>query len=178
MAENTETSDAVDPEDVRLEKLAPPAGSRRSRRRVGRGIGSGHGKTAGRGTKGLGARSGGGVRPGFAGGQMPKYMQAPKLRGNNRKMSMPMGPFRTHTVGVNVSALNVFDAGTVVDIAALSERGLVKNNANRGYPVKILGDGELDRALTVRADAFSASARAKIEAAGGTATLVSDETLT
>lgn len=176
MAENTETPETVDPEDVRLEKLAPPPGSKKARRRVGRGIGSGHGKTSGRGTKGLGARSGGSVRPGFAGGQMPKYMQQPKLRGNNRKMSMPMGPFRTHTIGINVSALNVFDAGSVVDIAALTERGLVKNNANRGYPVKILGDGELDRALTVQADAFSASARAKIEAAGGTAALVSDET--
>ena len=176
MADVPESPESVDPEDVRLEKLAPPQGSTARRRRIGRGIGSRRGKTAGRGTKGLGARSGSGVRPGFAGGQMPQYMQQPKLRGNNRKMSMPMGPFRTHTIGVNVSALNVFEAGSVVDIAALTERGLVKNNANRGYPVKILGDGELDKALTVRADAFSSSARAKIEAAGGTATLVSDET--
>lgn len=175
MVDESATPEPVDPADVRLEKLAPRPGSTKARRRIGRGIGSGHGKTSGRGTKGLGARSGGGVRAGFAGGQMPQYMQQPKLRGNNRKMSMPMGPFRTHTIGVNVSALNVFDAGSVVDIAALTERGLVKNNANRGYPVKILGDGEIDRALTVTADAFSASARAKIEAAGGTVALTSEE---
>ena len=164
----------IDPEDVRLENLGPRPGARTRRKRVGRGIGSGHGKTAGRGTKGLGARSGGGVRPGFQGGQMPVYMQQGKLRGPNRKMSMPFGPFRTHTVAVNVGKLTIFDAGTVVDVDALVEAGLVKNNANRGYPVKILGGGEIDRALTVRADQFSASARQKIEAAGGTAETLGD----
>jgi large subunit ribosomal protein L15 len=90
-------------------------------------------------------------------------------------MSMPMGPFRTHVVAVNVGRLNVFAPGSVVDPAVLAERGLVKNNANRGYPVKILGGGELEHALTVRADAFSPGARAKIEAAGGTAEVTSAE---
>ncbi|MDH3226685.1 MAG: uL15 family ribosomal protein, partial [Thermoleophilia bacterium] len=87
----------------------------------------------------------------------------------------PFGPFRTHTVAVNVGKLNVFEAGSVVDIDALVEAGLVKNNANRGYPVKILGGGEIDRALTVRVDAFSASAKAKIEAVGGSAELPREE---
>src|SRR5689334_19741640 len=151
-------------EDVRLESLAPPPGSRRPRKRVGRGIGSGVGKTSGRGQKGLGSRSGGGVRVGYQGGQMPIYMQQGKLRGSNRKMSMPMGPFRTHTLEVNVGRLAVFEPGSVVDVEALTQRGLVKNNLSRGWPVKILAKGELDRALTVRAHAFSAAARAKIEA--------------
>jgi large subunit ribosomal protein L15 len=157
------------PEDVRLDRLAPLPGSRHARKRVGRGIGSGHGKTSGRGQKGLGARSGGGVREGYRGGQMPIYMQQGKMRGSNRKMSMPMGPFRTHSVGVNVSRLAVFEPNSVVDPEALAARGLVKNNANRDWPVKILAKGEIDRPLTVRAHAFSAAARAKIEAAGGTA---------
>lgn len=165
----------VDPADVRLERLGPNPGARHPRKRVGRGQGSGHGKTSGRGTKGLGARAGGGVRPGYQGGQIPLYMQQGKLRGSNKKMSMPMGPFRTHTVPVNVGRLDVFEAGSVVDAEALVEAGIVKNNANRAWPIKILGEGELDRALTVRADAFSAGARAKIEAAGGTAELVGGE---
>jgi large subunit ribosomal protein L15 len=174
MAERDETRPVVpvDPETVRLESLAPPPGSRRPRKRIGRGIGAGGGKTAGRGHKGYGARSGGGVRVGYAGGQMPLYMQQGKLRGGNRKMSMPTGPFRTHAIAVNVGRLQVFEAGSVVDLAALGERGLVKNNASRGWPVKILAKGDLDRALTVRAHAFSAAARAKIEAAGGRAELI------
>jgi large subunit ribosomal protein L15 len=90
-------------------------------------------------------------------------------------MSMPMGPFRTNTVPVNVGRLDVFEPGSVVDLDSLVAAGLVKNNANRAWPVKILGEGEIDRALTVRADAFSASARAKIEAAGGTVELVGGE---
>lgn len=165
----------VDPEDVRLEKLGPNPGATHPRKRVGRGHGSGHGKTSGRGTKGLGARSGGKVRPGYQGGQMPLYMQQGKLRGPHKKMSMPMGPFRTHTVPVNVGRLNVFEAGSVVDAAALAAAGLVKNNDNRAWPIKILGEGELDRALTVQADAFSASAIAKIEAAGGTVVVLAPE---
>ena len=165
----------VDADALRLENLAPPAGSRRPRKRVGRGIGSGNGKTAGRGTKGLGSRSGGGVRPGYTGGQMPVYMQQGKVRGPNHKKSMPMGPFRTFTVPVNVGQLEVFEAGAVVDVPALEARGLVKNNANRDHPVKILAEGELTRALTVRAHAFSAAARAKIEAAGGTAEVLGQE---
>lgn len=174
MAESDTTTDAaVDAENIRMEKLGPNSGSRKNRKRVGRGEGSGHGKTSGRGTKGLGARSGGGVRPGFTGGQMPLYMQQGKLRGPNKKMSMPMGPFRTHTVPVNVGSLAVFPAGSVVDEAALVDKGLVKNNSNRGWPIKILGDGEIGVALTVRADAFSRSAQAKIEAAGGTVEVLS-----
>jgi len=159
-------------EDVRLDRLSPRPGAKRARKRVGRGIGSGTGKTSGRGQKGLGARAGKGVRPGFQGGQMPIYMQQGKLRGPNRKMSMPMGPFRTHAVAVNVGRLSVFEAGATVDPAALAERGLVKNNANRGWPVKLLAEGEIDRALTVRVHAVSAAARAKIEAAGGTVELI------
>jgi large subunit ribosomal protein L15 len=162
-------------EDLRLESLRPPAGSRRARKRIGRGIGSGTGKTSGRGQKGLGARSGGGVRLGYRGGQMPIYMQQGKLRGSNRKMSMPMGPFRTHSIPINVGRLTVFEAGSVVDLEALVARGLVKNNANRDWPVKILAKGDLDRALTVRAHAFSGAARAKIEAAGGTAEIIGEE---
>jgi len=165
----------VDPERIRLEFLTPLPGSRRPRKRIGRGPGSGTGKTCGRGTKGFGSRSGGGVREGYAGGQMPAYMQQAKLRGPNHKKSMPMGPFRTNSVPVNVGQLGVFEAGSVVDIDALTARGLVKNNTNRAWPVKILAAGEIDRALTVRANAFSAAAKAKIEAAGGTAEVIGSE---
>lgn len=161
-------------EDIRLDQLSPRPGAKRPRKRIGRGIGSGTGKTSGRGQKGLGARSGGGVRPGYQGGQVPIYMQQGKLRGSNRKMSMPMGPFRTHSVPVNVGSLSVFDAGSTVDVAALEAAGLVKNNANRAWPVKLLANGEIDRALTVRVDAVSAAARAKIEAAGGTVELIGE----
>ena len=101
-----------------------------------------------------------------------RYMQQGKLRGSNRKMSMPMGPFRTHSVPVNVGRLTVFEAGATVDPEALAERGLVKNNANRDWPVKLLAGGDIDRALTVRVHAASAAARAKIEAAGGTVELI------
>ena len=173
MAENPEIPESA-PEDIRLDRLAPRPGARRARKRVGRGIGSGTGKTAGRGQKGLGSRAGGGVRPGYQGGQMPIYMQQGKLRGSNRKMSMPMGPFRTHSVPVNVGRLTIFDAGTTVDPEALAARGLIKNNANRDWPVKILAEGDLDRALTVRAHAVSAAARVKIEAAGGTVELIGE----
>ncbi|MGD9696017.1 MAG: 50S ribosomal protein L15 [Thermoleophilia bacterium] len=157
---------------MRLDRLAPRPGAKRARKRIGRGIGSGTGKTSGRGQKGLGARAGGGVRDGYQGGQMPVYMQQGKLRGSNRKMSMPMGPFRTHSVPVNVGSLSVFDPGATVDIEALTAKGLVKNNANRGWPVKILAGGEIDRPLTVRVDAISEAARTKIEAAGGTVELI------
>jgi large subunit ribosomal protein L15 len=165
----------VDPNQIRLESLAPRPGSRHPRKRIGRGPGSGMGKTSGRGMKGLGARSGGGVRPGYTGGQIPAYMQQAKQRGPNHKKSMPFGPFRTHTVPVNVSQLEVFDAGSVVDVAALEARGIVKNNLHRQWPIKILAEGELGRALTVRAHAFSAAAKAKIEAAGGTAEVIGSE---
>jgi large subunit ribosomal protein L15 len=148
--------------------LAPNPGSRRPRKRVGRGIGSGTGKTSGRGQKGAGSRSGYSRDDGKSGGQMPLHMQKGKLRGPNHKKSMPMGPHRTFTLPVNVQQLDVFEAGTVVDVELLTARGIVKNNTNRAWPVKILAKGEIDRALTVRAHAFSDSAKAKIEAAGGT----------
>lgn len=163
---------AVDPDDVRLENLAPRPGSRRKRKRIGRGPGSGHGKTSGRGQKGQGSRSGKGPIETFQGGQTPIHMQKGKLRGPNHKKSMPFGPFRTHTIPVNVGSLGVFGAGTVVDVEALEARGLVKGNRNRRWPVKILAQGDLDRALVVRAHQFSAGARAKIEAAGGTVEVI------
>lgn len=170
-AEPNEIS-TVDPELIRLEHLAPNPGSKRPRKRIGRGIGSGHGKTSGKGMKGLNSRAGGGVRPGYQGGQMPVYMQQGKLRGPNHKKSLPFGPFRTHTVPVNVGRLDIFDAGSVVDIEALETAGLVKNNRNRAWPVKILAGGEIDRPLTVRAHQVSEAAKAKIEAAGGTVELI------
>lgn len=166
------TTAPVDPSDVRLENLAPRPGSRRNRKRIGRGPGSGHGKTSGRGQKGQGSRSGKGPIESFQGGQMPIHMQKGKLRGPNHKKSMPFERFRTHTMAVNVGRLSVFDAGSVVDISALEERGLVNGNTNRLWPVKILAKGDIDRALTVRAHAFSEGAKAKIEAAGGTAEVI------
>jgi large subunit ribosomal protein L15 len=176
MADETTPAVPVDLDKVRLESLSPLPGSRRPRKRIGRGTGSGTGKTSGRGQKGQGSRSGGGPRPGYEGGQMPVYMQQGKLRGSNRKMSMPMGPHRTFTVPVNVGEIaKRFEAGAVVDVEALETVGLVKNNANRGYPVKVLAKGDLEHALTIRAHAFSAGARAKIEAAGGTAEVIGGE---
>jgi large subunit ribosomal protein L15 len=173
MAERTDIPETP-AEEISLDRLSPRPGAKRPRKRVGRGIGSGTGKTSGRGQKGLGARSGGGVRPGYIGGQIPIYMQQGKLRGPNRKMSMPMGPFRTHSVPVNVGALSVFEAGATVDLESLAAKGLIKNNANRAWPVKILAGGDIDRALTVRVEAVSAAARAKIEAAGGTVELIAE----
>lgn len=171
MSENEATT-VVDPEDVRLENLAPRPGARKPRKRIGRGPGSGTGKTSGRGHKGQGARSGKGPLETFQGGQVPLHMQKGKLRGPNHKKSMPFERFRTHSIPVNVGSLAAFDAGSVVDVAALEARGLVKGNANRRWPVKILANGDLDRALTVRAHAFSAGAKAKIEAAGGTTEVI------
>lgn len=169
---DAEATPEVDPNDVRLEKLAPNPGARRKRKRIGRGPGSGHGKTSGRGHKGQGARSGMGPVETFQGGQTPIHMQKGKLRGSNHKKSMPFERFRTHVIPINVGSLMRFDAGSVVDVAALEATGLVKGNKNRKYPVKILAEGDLDRALTVRAHAFSAGAKAKIEAAGGTVEVI------
>ncbi|MGB1711139.1 MAG: 50S ribosomal protein L15 [Miltoncostaeaceae bacterium] len=170
------TGAGVDPEDVRLESLGPNPGSRHRRKRVGRGPGSGKGKTCGRGTKGAGARSGPGPRPGYQGGSIPLHMQKGKLRGPNHKKSMPIGPFRTSSVPVNVGALaNAFAAGDVVDVEVLAARGLVKNNSNRDYPVKLLAGGEISHALTVRVNQASAAAVAKVEAAGGRVELVGTE---
>jgi large subunit ribosomal protein L15 len=157
-------------EEKGLHTLSPSKGATKVRKRVGRGPGSGTGgHRAGRGQKGQNSRSGGGVRPGFEGGQMPVYMRVAKLRGSNKKMSMPMGPFRTHTLPVNVSQLAQFEAGTEVTPDLLKQAGVLKHLK---HPVKILGQGELAVKLTVVAHAVSDSARTKIEAAGGTVQLI------
>ena len=146
-----------------------PAQKRRARKRVGRGLGSGKGRYSGRGIKGQKARSGSNkMRPGFEGGQMPLYMRLGKQRGPYSKDAMPMGPHRTSTVPVNLTVLEQkFEDGDEVTLEALVERGVIKNT---GTDVKILGQGELKKKLTVTAHRFSASAREKIEKAGGTAT--------
>ena len=160
----------LSPEDVSLGTLRPKKGSRRPRKRLGRGPGTGHGKTSGRGHKGAGARSGSKTRVNFEGGQNPLHMRMRKLRGPNKKMSMPFEPFRTHTQHVNLDDLaRRFDDGASVDLAALKRTGLA---TKRDVPVKILGRGELDKKLTVHAHKFSKSARERIESAGGTCQLV------
>jgi large subunit ribosomal protein L15 len=156
----------IDPKDVGLHSLRPAPGSRRPRKRVGRGEGSGVGKTAGRGHKGAGARSGSKVRPGFEGGQMPIHMRLRKLRGPHMKKSMPFERFRTKTQPVNLRDLEArFDDGAEVTPETLARAGLA---TRKGVPVKVLGDGELSKKLTVRAHRFSKTARERIEAAGGT----------
>lgn len=142
---------------MKLHELAPPAGAHRKRRRIGRGLGSGRGTTAGKGTKGQKARSGGGVSPHFEGGQLPLVKKLPYRRGFTNVN-------RVEYQAVNLADLKKFPAGATVDLAVLIGAGLVKNERER---VKILGTGDLDRALTVTAHRFSASARQKIEAAGG-----------
>ncbi len=155
---------------IGLHNLAPAPGSRRPRKRVGRGEGSGTGKTSGRGQKGAGARSGSKRRARFEGGQMPIHMRMRKLRGPHMKKSMPFEPFRTHTQPVNISDLQMrFETGTEVTIELLKAKGL---GTRKDMPIKILAKGEISKALTVHAHAFSASARAQIEAAGGTCTTV------
>jgi large subunit ribosomal protein L15 len=157
------------PEEVGLESLRPKPGSRQDRKRRGRGHGSGNGKTAGRGHKGQGSRAGAGKRTGHEGGQNPIHMRMRKLRGPNKKMSMPFEKFRTHTQPVNVAALEQrFDAGAEVTPDSLRAAGL----ATRKHPVKILGNGEISTKLTVRVHACSATAREKIEAAGGSVELL------
>jgi large subunit ribosomal protein L15 len=157
-------------EQIGLHNLAPLPGSRRPRKRVGRGEGSGKGKTSGRGQKGAGSRAGSKSRANFEGGQMPIHMRMRKLRGPHMKKSMPFEPFRTHTQPVNVSSLeDRFDAGTEVTLELLKSNGLA---TRKGIPVKILANGELTKALNVQANAFSAGARQAIEAAGGTCTVV------
>jgi large subunit ribosomal protein L15 len=157
-------------ERIGLHSLKPAEGSRRDRKRVGRGEGSGTGKTAGRGQKGAGARSGAKSRVNFEGGQMPLHMRMRKLRGPTKKMSMPFEPFRTHTQPVNLRDLEArFDAGAEVTLETLREKGLAKR---KGVPVKVLGTGELTKALTVHAHKFSATARERIEAAGGTVQII------
>ena len=141
---------------MKLNELSPAEGSAKAAWRKGRGTGSGNGKTAGKGHKGQNARSGGGVRPGFEGGQLPLYRKLPK-RGFHTK-------FAVHYSIVNVSDLNRFEDGSVVDMEALLAAKLVRKELDG---VKILGEGELSKKLTVKATVFSATAKEKIEAAGG-----------
>jgi large subunit ribosomal protein L15 len=152
-------------DEVGLHNLKPAEGARKDRKRVGRGQGSGHGKTAGRGHKGWGQRAGAKDRARFEGGQNPIHMRMRKLRGPNKKMSMPFEPFRTHTQPVNLEDLEArFDSGAEVTPQALRAAGLA---TRRDIPVKILGRGELTKPLTVHAHGFSKSARERIEGAGG-----------
>src|SRR6266545_4378026 len=155
-------------EELTLSNLKP-AQKRRARKRVGRGLGSGKGRYSGRGIKGQKSRAGSHqMRPGFEGGQMPIYMRLGKQRGPYSKDAMPMGPHRTSTVPVNVRDLErVFDDGSEVTLEALIDKGLIKNTRT---DVKILGQGDLKKKLTVTAHSFSASAREKIEQAGGKVT--------
>jgi large subunit ribosomal protein L15 len=155
--------------EIFLHQLKPNEGSRKAKKRVGRGEGSGVGKTSGRGHKGQKARAGGQVPARFEGGQMPLHMRLPKLRGPNAKTAMAIGPFRTYMTPVNLSRLVVFAAGEVVSPEALVEKGIIKKPDER---YKVLGGGDLDRPLVVRAHGFSATAQAKIEAAGGSAELL------
>ena len=141
---------------MKLHELSPAPGSKKARTRVGRGLGSGLGKTSGRGHKGQGARSGGGKRPGFEGGQKPLYLRLPKRGFYNE--------FALQFAEVNVGSLNGFEAGEVVDLVVLVEVGIIKK-VHDG--LKVLGNGEIDKALTVRAHGFTKAAIAKIEAAGG-----------
>jgi large subunit ribosomal protein L15 len=156
-------------EELNLSTLKP-AQARKDRKRIGRGMGSGKGRYAGRGIKGQKARSGSHkMRTGFEGGQMPVYMRIPKQRGSTSKDAMPIGPFRTSTVPINVGDLDRFEAGAEVTPESLVEQGLLKNTK---VDVKILANGEISKPLTVRVHAISASAREKIEQAGGTVDLL------
>ena len=147
---------------MKLHELSPAAGSTKARKRIGRGAGSGQGKTAGKGHKGQKARAGRGMRPGFEGGQLPLYRKLPKRGFNNI--------FRIEMALVNVAALDkAFEAGETVTVDALISKGLVKKVLGG---VKVLGNGELSKALTVQANAFSDSAKQKIEAAGGKAEVI------
>ncbi|MBQ3128265.1 MAG: 50S ribosomal protein L15 [Clostridia bacterium] len=147
---------------MKLHELSPAAGSTKERKRIGRGAGSGQGKTAGKGHKGQKARAGRGMRAGFEGGQMPLQRRLPKRGFNNI--------FRKEIVAVNVADLEArFENGAVVDVESLKQVGLVKNSFDG---IKILGNGELSKKLTVKADAFSESAKQKIEAAGGNAEVI------
>ena len=146
---------------MKLNEVKPSAGSRQGAYRKGRGVGTGNGKTAGRGHKGQNSRSGGGVRPGFEGGQLPIFRRLPKRGFNNKR-------FALQYIEINVSDLETFDDGTTVDAATLKASRIItlpKNNDG----IKILGNGELTKKLTVKADAFTTSAKEKIEKAGGTA---------
>src|ERR1700758_5453110 len=151
-------------ERIGLHNLSPAPGSRKARKRVGRGEGSGTGKTAGRGQKGWGARSGAKRRPRFEGGQNPIHMRMRKLRGPHMRKSMPFEPFRTHTQPVNLVDLEArFDSRAAVTLEALQSKGLA---TRKEVSVKILAKGSISKPLTVHAHAFSKAAREQIEAAG------------
>ena len=157
---------------IGLHNLRPARGSRKARKRVGRGEGSGTGKTSGRGQKGYGSRSGAKDRARFEGGQMPIHMRMRKLRGPHMKKSMPFEPFRTHTQAVNLADLDArFESGAEVTLEKLKAAGLGKRN---DVPVKILAKGEISKPLTVHAHKFSAAAREAIEGAGGTCQVVEE----
>ncbi len=146
---------------MKLHELSPAPGSVRESKRIGRGHGSGQGKTAGKGHKGQKARAGRGFRPGFEGGQMPLQRRIPKRGFNNN--------FATRYATINVAALNAFENGAVVDVDALKAAGIVK----KAYDgVKVLGNGTIEKSLTVKVAAYSESAKAKIEAAGGKAEVI------
>jgi large subunit ribosomal protein L15 len=160
-------------EQLNLSNLKP-AQARSARKRVGRGMGSGKGRYAGRGIKGQKSRAGSHkMRAGFEGGQMPVYMRLGKQRGSTSKDALPIGPFRTSTVPVNVSSLDRFDDGSEVTPESLVEKGVIKNTRT---DVKVLGNGEITKKLTVRVHAISGSAREKIEQAGGTVSLLRERT--
>ena len=146
---------------MKLHELAPAPGSKKVRTRVGRGLGSGLGKTSGKGHKGQNARAGGGVRPGFEGGQKPLYLRLPKRGFTNI--------FAKEYSEINVAVLNRFDNGTVVDLETLVEAGVIKKVLDG---LRILGNGELTKALTVKANGFTKSAAEKIQAAGGTVEVI------
>ena len=146
---------------MKLNELKPALGSTTAPRRLGRGVGSGLGKTSGKGHKGAKARSGGGKRPGFEGGQMPLQRRVPKRGFNNI--------FATEYAILNVAALNAFEDGAVVDLEAVKKAGLVKKGCDG---LKVLGNGALQKNITVKAAAFSEAAKAKIEAAGGKAEVI------
>src|SRR6266699_1649963 len=149
-----------------------PAQARKDRKRVGRGLGSGKGRYSGRGIKGQKSRAGShAMRAGFEGGQMPLYMRTTKLRGNTSKDAMPVGPFRTYTQPVNVRDLDRFDDGAEVTPEALKAKGLIRSLRK---DVKLLGVGEVSKKLTISVHAASATAREKVEAAGGTLTLLKE----
>ena len=159
-------------ERIGLHNLKPAPGSRKARKRVGRGEGSGTGKTSGRGQKGWGSRSGAKRRARFEGGQNPIHMRMRKLRGPHMKKSMPIGPFRTQTQPVNIGDLERrFENGDAVTLDAMHAKGLA---TRKDVPVKVLAKGELTLSLTVHAHAFSQTAREKIEAAGGNCQLISE----
>jgi large subunit ribosomal protein L15 len=163
-------ADETTDEPIGLHNLKPAPGSRKARKRVGRGEGSGTGKTSGRGQKGYGSRSGAKDRARFEGGQMPIHMRMRKLRGPHMKKSMPFEMFRTHTQAVNLKDLEArFDSGADVTLEALKAAGL---GTRKDIPVKILAKGEISKPLTVHAHKFSTAAREAIEAAGGTVQVI------